>query len=53
MKKKKVTKKLTLAKETVRNLEADKLQEFHGGLCLSGPGSCVSVELCAEPTLKC
>jgi hypothetical protein len=43
MKKKKVTKKLTLAKETVRNLEADKLQEVHGGGCASGPArSCVS-----------
>jgi hypothetical protein len=28
-------KKLALAKETVKNMESDKLQEVHGGLCLS------------------
>ena len=35
MKNKKATKKLTLAKETVRNLEEGKLQEARGGLCMS------------------
>jgi hypothetical protein len=38
--KKKSVKKLTLSKETVKNLEsveADKLQKAHGGLCMSEP----------------
>lgn len=32
---KKKTKKLMLAKETVRNLEEGKIQKAHGGLCRS------------------
>lgn len=43
MKKKKTEKKLELAKETVRVLQGGKLQEIHGGACLSaGYLSCAS-----------
>lgn len=34
--KKKKKKKLELSKETLKKLEQDKLQEAHGGLCLTG-----------------
>jgi hypothetical protein len=34
--KKKSPKKLELSKETLKKLEQDKLQEAHGGLCLTG-----------------
>jgi hypothetical protein len=34
--KKKTVKTLDLSKETLKNLEQDKLQEVHGGLCLTG-----------------
>lgn len=42
----KKTKKLELSKETLKNLESDKLQEVHGGICRTNlPQSCVT-ELC-------
>jgi hypothetical protein len=41
--KKKTVKKLELSKETLKNLEGDKLQEVHGGICrTNSPLSCVS-----------
>jgi hypothetical protein len=43
MKKEKSEKKLELSKETLKNLETDKLQEVHGGFCLTrGQISCTS-----------
>jgi hypothetical protein len=39
---KKRVKKLELAKETVRDLGADKFPEVHGGACATGPAiSCL------------
>jgi cytoskeletal protein RodZ len=51
--KKKTQKKLELAKETVRALEAGKLQEIHGGACLSrGYLSCGS-QYCTTNDVNC
>jgi len=44
--KKKTVKKLELSKETLMNLEEDKLQEAHGGLCLTGTARSCSYNVC-------
>lgn len=42
--KKKLVKKLALSKETLKNLESDKLQDIQGGACVTSPfASCATV----------
>jgi hypothetical protein len=40
MKKKEQVRKLTLAKETLKNLEPGVLQNLHGGICQTSERSC-------------
>lgn len=53
MKKKKTVKKLVLAKETLKNLEAIALQEAAGGWTYSCPGVCYNTYTCGDEKNPC